>query len=159
MVRVIWGCIAIAIEDTIGSSGPAISAWISCPLRSRFEFWSTCVASTKKILFFGDRTFKSSSSSPSKLPLDLVQKFGCYKRTTASRPMRLRITLWLNIRIPYFEFKVYGIVATKMDYEIWQMDVKKMFLNGILEEYIYMESSKGFAIPNNKVCNLKISKD
>ena len=30
-------------------------------------------------------------------------------------------------------------VAAYFDYEIWQMDVKMMFLNGHLEEDIYME--------------------
>ena len=30
-------------------------------------------------------------------------------------------------------------VATYFDYEIWQMDVKTTFLNGYLEEDIYME--------------------
>ena len=29
-------------------------------------------------------------------------------------------------------------VATKLDYEIWQMDVKAVFLNGYLEEDFYM---------------------
>ena len=35
-------------------------------------------------------------------------------------------------------------VATALDYEIWQMDVKTAFLNGELEEDIYMQQPKGF---------------
>ena len=35
-------------------------------------------------------------------------------------------------------------VAASLDYEIWQMDVKTTFLNGSLEEDIYMQQPKGF---------------
>ena len=31
------------------------------------------------------------------------------------------------------------MIATYLDYEIWQMDVKIVFLNGYLEKEIYME--------------------
>ena len=35
-------------------------------------------------------------------------------------------------------------VAASLDYEIWQMDVKTAFLNGSLEEDIYMQQPEGF---------------
>ena len=35
-------------------------------------------------------------------------------------------------------------VATSMDYEIWQMDVKTAFLNGDLDERIYMAQPESF---------------
>ena len=35
-------------------------------------------------------------------------------------------------------------VTTSPDYEIWQMDVKTTFLNGSLEEDIYMQQPEGF---------------
>ena len=35
-------------------------------------------------------------------------------------------------------------IAAHLDYEIWQMDVKTAFLNGELEEELYMIQSKGF---------------
>ncbi|GKE95274.1 retrotransposon protein, putative, ty1-copia subclass, partial [Tanacetum coccineum] len=35
-------------------------------------------------------------------------------------------------------------IAAYYDYEIWQMDVKTAFLNGFLEEEIYMEQPEGF---------------
>ncbi|GJT99104.1 retrotransposon protein, putative, ty1-copia subclass [Tanacetum coccineum] len=38
-------------------------------------------------------------------------------------------------------------IAAYYDYEIWQMDVKITFLNGYLNEEIYMEKPKGFVNP------------
>ncbi|KAK8508994.1 hypothetical protein V6N12_016838 [Hibiscus sabdariffa] len=45
------------------------------------------------------------------------------------------------------------------DYEIWQMDVKTAFLNGKLDEDVYMTQPKGFVAPENagKVCKLQRS--
>ncbi|GJV05020.1 retrotransposon protein, putative, ty1-copia subclass [Tanacetum coccineum] len=45
------------------------------------------------------------------------------------------------------------------DYEIWQIDVKTVFLNGNLSEEVYMEQPEGFVNPKypNRVCNLKHS--
>ena len=36
------------------------------------------------------------------------------------------------------------VVAASLDYKIWQMDVKTAFLNGSLEEDIYMQQPEGF---------------
>ncbi|GJR03575.1 retrotransposon protein, putative, ty1-copia subclass [Tanacetum coccineum] len=51
------------------------------------------------------------------------------------------------------------ILSSFYDYEIWQMDVKTTFLNGYLDEDIYMVQPKGFVDPNHprKVCKLKRS--
>jgi hypothetical protein len=48
-------------------------------------------------------------------------------------------------------------LATLEDWEIHQMDVKSTFLNGLLEEEIYMEQPEGFITPGqeSKVCLLK----
>nr|GEX11040.1 retrotransposon protein, putative, Ty1-copia subclass [Tanacetum cinerariifolium] len=45
------------------------------------------------------------------------------------------------------------------DYEIWKMDVKSAFLNGYLDEDIYMVKHKGFIDPKHprKVCKLQRS--
>ncbi|GKF94453.1 retrotransposon protein, putative, ty1-copia subclass, partial [Tanacetum coccineum] len=50
-------------------------------------------------------------------------------------------------------------IATYYDYEIWQMDVKTAFLNGYLDEDIYMVQPEDFIDPNHprKVCKLKRS--
>ena len=50
-------------------------------------------------------------------------------------------------------------IATHYDYEIWQMDVKTVFLNGNLEEEIYMMQQEAFVAKNqdHMVCKLKMS--
>src|SRR3954465_7800541 len=50
-------------------------------------------------------------------------------------------------------------IAAYFDYEIWQMDVKTVFLNGNIEEELYMIQPKGFVDPKdaNKVCKLQRS--
>ncbi|GKD33929.1 retrotransposon protein, putative, ty1-copia subclass [Tanacetum coccineum] len=40
-------------------------------------------------------------------------------------------------------------IAAYYDYEIWQMDIKTTFLNGYLDEDIYMVQPKGFVDPNH----------
>ncbi|GJT57763.1 retrotransposon protein, putative, ty1-copia subclass [Tanacetum coccineum] len=47
-------------------------------------------------------------------------------------------------------------IAIFYDYEIWQMDVKLAFLNGYLDEDIYMVQPEGFVDPKHpkKVCKL-----
>jgi hypothetical protein len=50
-------------------------------------------------------------------------------------------------------------IAAFFDYEIWQMDVKTVFLNGNIEEELYMVQPKGFVDPKDvdKVCKLQRS--
>ncbi|GKC80131.1 retrotransposon protein, putative, ty1-copia subclass, partial [Tanacetum coccineum] len=65
---------------------------------------------------------------------------------------RSHLLLTLDIRI------LISITAF-YDYEIWQMDVKTAFLNGYLDEDIYMVQPKGFFDPKHprKVCKLQRS--
>nr|GEW00493.1 mitochodrial transcription termination factor [Tanacetum cinerariifolium] len=48
-------------------------------------------------------------------------------------------------------------IAAYYDYEIWQMDVKTAFLNGYVNEEVYMEQPESFVNPKypNHVCKLK----
>ncbi|GKA36100.1 retrotransposon protein, putative, ty1-copia subclass [Tanacetum coccineum] len=50
-----------------------------------------------------------------------------------------------------------GFTQTYRDYEIWQMDVKTVFLYGYLDEDIYMVQPEGFINPKHqrKVCKLQ----
>ena len=50
-------------------------------------------------------------------------------------------------------------IAAYHDYEIWQMDVKTIFLNGFFEEELYMSQPEGFESNKrpNQVCKLKRS--
>ncbi|GKF68418.1 retrotransposon protein, putative, ty1-copia subclass, partial [Tanacetum coccineum] len=50
-------------------------------------------------------------------------------------------------------------ITAYYDYEIWQIDVKTVFLNGHLSEEVYMEQPEGFVNPKypNRLCKLKRS--
>ena len=51
------------------------------------------------------------------------------------------------------------MLAIAAFYEIWKMDVKTTFLNGILKEELYMMQQEGFVNPKgaNKVSKLQRS--
>ena len=43
-------------------------------------------------------------------------------------------------------------LAAHLDYEIWQMDVKTAFLNGELDEEVYMIQPEGFTSTDESKC-------
>ncbi|GKF61453.1 retrotransposon protein, putative, ty1-copia subclass, partial [Tanacetum coccineum] len=55
--------------------------------------------------------------------------------------------------------KILIAITAYYDYEIWQMDVKTIFLNGRLDEDIYMEQPEGYVNPKypNRRCKLQRS--
>jgi hypothetical protein len=57
--------------------------------------------------------------------------------------------------------RVLIVIAAYFDYEIWQMDFKTTFLNGMLSKDVYMIQPEGFVDPANvnKVCKLQCSMD
>ena len=44
--------------------------------------------------------------------------------------------------------KILLSITTHYDYEIWQMDIKTVFLNGNIEEEIYRMQQEGFIAKN-----------
>ena len=75
---------------------------------------------------------------------DYTQKEGISYDETFSPVVMLK-TIWILLSI-----------ATALDLEIWQMDVKTVFLNGNLDEHIYMQQPKGIVQDGQegKVCEL-----
>jgi hypothetical protein len=57
----------------------------------------------------------------------------------------------------YTSIRTIIALATKMKWKLHQMDVKTTYLNGVLEEEVYIEQPQGFEVENRKthVCKLK----
>ena len=55
--------------------------------------------------------------------------------------------------------KMFPAVASHKSFKLYHMDVKTTFLNGNMEEEVYIEQCKGFDLSDNKdyVCKLKKS--
>ena len=53
--------------------------------------------------------------------------------------------------------RLFLALSCHKNFKVYQMDVKSAFLNGKLEEEVYIEQSEGFLLPENKgyVCKLK----
>ncbi|KAL0285381.1 UNVERIFIED_CONTAM: hypothetical protein Sradi_7174900, partial [Sesamum radiatum] len=49
-------------------------------------------------------------------------------------------------------------IAAWYDYEIWQMDVKTAFLNGFVEEDIFMDQPEGFTVVGERTESLSSPK-
>ena len=57
----------------------------------------------------------------------------------------------------YTSIRTIIALAAKMKWKVHQMDVKTTFLNGVIEEEVYIEQPQGFEVENRKthVCKLK----
>jgi hypothetical protein len=57
----------------------------------------------------------------------------------------------------YTSIRTIIALATKMKWKLPQMDVKTTFLNGVIEEEVYIEQPQGFEVENRKshVCKMK----
>jgi hypothetical protein len=57
----------------------------------------------------------------------------------------------------YTSIRTIIALATKMKWKLHQMDVKTTFLNGVIEEEVYIEQPQGFGVEDRKthVCRLK----
>ncbi|GJZ44544.1 retrotransposon protein, putative, ty1-copia subclass [Tanacetum coccineum] len=89
----------------------------------------------------------------------------------SERPHRAPNRLCLNVEVEehslgdlnepanYKAAMILIAISAFYDYEIWKMDVKTTFLNGYLDEDIYMVQPKGFIDPKHpsKVCKLQRS--
>ncbi|GJW51725.1 ribonuclease H-like domain-containing protein [Tanacetum coccineum] len=75
-----------------------------------------------------------------------------YDTADSSTPYHTAGPIVTDIRI----IRILIAIATYYDYEIWQMDVKTAFLNGYLNEEVYMEQPEGFVNPKypNRVCKI-----
>ncbi|TYK19425.1 gag/pol protein [Cucumis melo var. makuwa] len=58
-------------------------------------------------------------------------------------------SVWELAGLPEGSTRILLSIATFYDYEIWQMDVKTAFLNGNLEESIFMSQPEGFITQGN----------
>ncbi|GJR86483.1 retrotransposon protein, putative, ty1-copia subclass [Tanacetum coccineum] len=79
-------------------------------------------------------------------------------RKALTFPKHSELTKKIGI-IPASSLLILIAIAAFYDYEIWQMDVKTVFLNGYLNEEVYMEQPEGFINQNypNRVCKLNCS--
>ena len=71
-----------------------------------------------------------------------------------------RKALTMKRRLPvarYTSIRTIIALAAKMKWKLHQMDVKTTFLNGVIEEEVYIEQPQGFEVENRKshVCKLK----
>ncbi|GJT92712.1 putative retrotransposon protein [Tanacetum coccineum] len=87
------------------------------------------------------------------------------RRSTRTRRPTDRMCLYIDAEehelgdLDIRAIRILIAIAAYYDYEIWQMDVKTAFLNGYLNEEVYMEQPEGFVNPKypNRVCKLKCS--
>ncbi|GJU93746.1 retrotransposon protein, putative, ty1-copia subclass [Tanacetum coccineum] len=67
--------------------------------------------------------------------------------------------VWCLVDLPPNSIRILMAIATFYDYEIWQMDVKTVFLNGYLNKDIYMVQPEGFIDPSHPRKYLRNTKD
>jgi hypothetical protein len=59
----------------------------------------------------------------------------------------------------YTSIRTIIALAAKMKWKLHQMDVRKTFLNGVIEEEVYIEQPQGFEVEDRKTHVYKLKKD
>jgi hypothetical protein len=59
----------------------------------------------------------------------------------------------------YTSIRTIKALAAKMKWKLHQMDVKTYFLNGVIEEEVYIEKPQGFEVEDRKTLVCKLKKD
>ena len=122
-------------------------------MRTKFGLWLTCPIIGKQLRINGSsRGRRTLIVVLLSTKLELSQKgFRQVQSVDYDESISL-VSMLKSVRIML-------AIAAFYDYEIWQKDVKTAFLNGFLEEELYMMQPEGFVNPKgaNKMCKLQRS--
>jgi hypothetical protein len=58
----------------------------------------------------------------------------------------------------YTSIRTIIALVAKMKWKLHQMDIRTNFLNGVIEEEVYMEKPQGFEVEDRKTCVCKLKK-
>ena len=110
-------------------------------MRTKFGLWLTCPMIGKQLRINGSsRGRRTLIVVLLSTKLDLSQKGFRQVQSVDYNEIFSTVAMLKSVRIML-------AIAAFYDYEIWRMDVKIAFLNGFLEEELYMMQPEGFVDP------------